>query len=132
MGAVEGSQVQGRVPVAVLKLKDRINLGNVAEIENAARTVYDQGIRHILLDMTQVPSITSAGLRTLLIIHHMLQSEPAVPPDPAQAEKPRQSPHLKLLNPSAEVRLVLQISGFDQYFESFTNQETAIDSFSSE
>jgi anti-anti-sigma regulatory factor len=128
MSVVGVTQVQGRVPVTVIHLQDRINMGNVAELEQAARQAHDQGMRHLLLDLTHAPSITSAGLRAILIIYRLLESD--APDRPAdKQEKPRKSAHMKLLNPSPEVRRTLQIAGFERFFESYVDLEKAIASF---
>jgi anti-anti-sigma regulatory factor len=118
--------------VTILNLTDRINMGNASEIEAAARQAYDQGTRNLLIDMTRAPSITSAGLRSLLVIYRLLEG--SVYKEPASsgagsAQSPSRSQHVKLLNPSAEVRRTLQIAGFDRYFESHVDLEKALASF---
>lgn len=129
MSVVGVSQVQGRVPVTVFRLKDRVNMGNVGELEQAAQQAYDQGMRCLLLDLTDMPSITSAGLRAILIIHRMLEGQPDSASTSTSAPAPHKSAHLKLLNPSPEVRRVLNIAGFDRYFESYVDLHKAISSF---
>ena len=37
MGVVQISQAQGRVPVSIFRLQDRVNLGNFAELEETAK-----------------------------------------------------------------------------------------------
>jgi anti-anti-sigma regulatory factor len=131
MSVVGVSQVQGRVTITIFKLSARINMGNVAELEQEARQAYDRGMRYLLLDLTDTPSITSAGLRALLVIYRMLEGDPEASAKSASEAPaaPRHSTHLKLLNPSPEVRRVLQIAGFDRYFESYVDLEKAVASF---
>jgi anti-anti-sigma regulatory factor len=133
MSIVKTSQVQGRQPVTILHVLDRINLGNVDQLEQAAREAYQQGNTNLLIDMTQVPSITSAGLRAIVIIHKIFSSES---PDHAGAgtktmppDKPSKSANLKLFNVSPEIRNVLRMTGFEDFLEIFNNQEEAIASF---
>ena len=133
MSVVSVSQVQGRVPVTIFKLADRINMGNASEIEAAARQAYDQGMRHLLIDLTSTPSITSAGLRSLLVVYRLLEGSASGGSPAASGERPAQSPsrsqHVKLFNPSAEVRRILQIAGFDRHFEIHVDLEKALASF---
>jgi len=133
MSVVSVSQVQGRVPVTIFKLADRINMGNASEIEAAARQAYDQGMRHLLIDLTSAPSITSAGLRSLLVVYRLLErsasSEGQASSGGGPVQSPSRSQHVKLLNPSAEVRRTLQIAGFDRYFEVHVDLEKALASF---
>ena len=63
---------QGRIPVTVLQLQDRVNLGNTAELEQAAREAFVAGRRDMVIDLSKAPSLTSAGIRAILIIHKML------------------------------------------------------------
>jgi anti-anti-sigma regulatory factor len=139
MSVVGISQVQGRVPITVFHLKDRINMGNVGEFEKAARQAYDQGMRDLLIDLTDVPSITSAGLRAILIIYRQVEGShsPAAADssvgsthetDSTAAEQHRAT-HVKLLNPTPNVRHILEIAGLDRYLEIYVDLPKAIASF---
>jgi anti-anti-sigma factor len=118
-------QKQGRVPVTVFELKGRINLGNAEELEKQARAAYNSGTCDMLLDLSEVESLTSAGLRAILSIYKMLGSGELN----RSEDKPGKSRHLKLLNPTPYVSKVLHTAGFEQYLEIFTNEEEAIASF---
>jgi hypothetical protein len=50
MKLVSVAQEQGRIPVTVLHLQGRVNLGNTAELEQAAREAFDAGGRDMLID----------------------------------------------------------------------------------
>jgi anti-anti-sigma factor len=117
---IKVSQVQGRVPVTLLSVEGRINLGNAEELEARARQERTNGARDILVDMSQVPSITSAGLRSLLYAYKLVTGE---------AKSGEKSPHFKLLNPSPAVLNVLQTAGFDRYMEIHSELQEAVDSF---
>ena len=130
---VTTSQGQGRVPVAILRVRDRVNLGNADQLEQAARQVMAGGVHDILLDLTDVPSITSAGLRAILAIHQMLGQDASGvggdPPTPEPSSQPWRSRHLKLLKPSPHVRQVLAVSGLDQYLDIHDSAEEALAAF---
>jgi anti-anti-sigma regulatory factor len=130
---IKTSQASGGQPVTILRVLERINLGNAGQLEDAARVAYQEGHRNFLIDLTEVPSITSAGLRAILVIYKLLGSErsnhaspvtSSLPPDP-----PAKSAYLKLLNVAPEVRKVLRIAGFEDYLEIFNNLDEAIASF---
>jgi anti-anti-sigma factor len=118
MNLVIVSQVQGRVPVTVLELQDRVNLGNTKELEQAARVAFAAGAREMVLDLSKAPSLTSAGIRVVMIIHKMLSG--------AGTDKGR---HLKMVSPTPYVREVLDISGVLDYVEVFTSLDEAVRSF---
>ena len=66
MAVVQISQAQGRVPVTVFRLQDRVNLGNFAELEEAAKEAHNNGMRDLVMDLSQTVSLTSIGIRALV------------------------------------------------------------------
>jgi anti-anti-sigma factor len=117
MTSVKVSQAQGRVPVTILQLQDRLNLGNTAELEQAANEVYAAGARNIILDLSKAPSLTSAGIRTIIGIHRML------------AEDNTKARHLKLVSPTPYVREVLEIAGLLKSLDCYDSLDEAVASF---
>jgi anti-anti-sigma factor len=118
MNFVSVSQAQGRIPVTILELHDRINLGNIPELEQAAKDAITAGAHDILIDLSNVPSLTSAGIRALLVIHKMLTTSGM-----------DQGSHLKLVSPTPYVKEVLQVAGLLDYLEVFASLEEALASF---
>jgi anti-anti-sigma regulatory factor len=130
MSFITVSQVKGRVPITIFHLRDRINLGNVGELEQAAREAYANGMRDLLLDLTDVISITSAGLRAIIAISRLLGSTPGEEAMRAGLPDKLQKPtHLKLLKPSPAVREVMAITGMDEYINIYDDMAEAIGSF---
>ena len=126
-------QEQGRVPVTVFQVKGRINLGNAEQLQTQAQEAFEAGTRNLLIDLTEVPSMTSAGLRAIIHIYHLLGGGPSRESGEAIRQAPAsgslKSPHLKLLNPAPHVRRVLQIAGFGMFVEIYENMQDAIASF---
>jgi stage II sporulation protein AA (anti-sigma F factor antagonist) len=114
MKLVTVSQAQGRVPITVFQLQDRLNMGNTAELEQAAKEAYAAGGRNMIIDLSKAPSLTSAGIRTIMIIYKMLS-------EPGQETK-----HLKLVSPTPYVRDVLDISGLLTYIEVYETLAEAV------
>ena len=121
------SQEQSRVPVTVFRIEGRINLGNADELTKMAEEAYKYGMRNLLIDLTQVNSLTSVGLRSILSILKLFGTGSG---DPGSEAKPNgKSPHLKILNPSAYILMVLKTAGFDRYIETYDNLQEALASF---
>lgn len=115
MAIVNTSQVQAKVPVTVFQLQDRINLGNAAEMEKAAQDAYEKGARNLVIDMSLVPSITSAGIRSLVTIFKLYSTE----------EKKR----VKLAGLSKAIREILDIAGITQQIEVYNTVDEAAETF---
>ena len=118
------SQEQGRVPVTVFRLEGRVNLGNADELERMAQQAYDNGTRDLIIDLAEVTSLTSAGMRVLHSIYRLLGVDA-----PEGSVHVRRSPHLKLLNPSPYVRRVLEIAGYDLFLDIYSDLQEAVASF---
>lgn len=126
------SQEQGRAPITVFHLKGRMNLGTAEQLQARAQETVQAGARYLLLDLTGVQSLTSAGLRAIHQIYQLLRDASTAEGDEAARKAQAgalKSPHLKLLNPTPEVRRVLQIAGFDMFLEVHDNLKDAIVSF---
>lgn len=115
MGIVQISQAQGRVPVTIFRLQDRVNLGNFAELEETAQEAYRSGMRDLVLDLGQTVSLTSIGIRAIVIIHKLLSTDGGK--------------HLKIANPMPYIREMLDISGVTQYIEIYGTVDEAVASF---
>ena len=116
MAVVQISQTEGRIPVTIFRLQDRINLGNFSELEDAAKQAYDNGTRDMILDLGQTVSLTSIGIRAIVVIHKMLAADGG-------------KHHLKIANPMPYIREMLDISGVTQYIEIHPTVEEALASF---
>ena len=127
------SQEQGRVPVTVLHIKGEINTNTAGEFQAGARKAYDDGARDMLIDLSGVPFITSAGLRVLHEIFSLLRSDSPEESDEAIKkgilDGSYTSPHLKLLKPNKHVQEVLSTAGYDMFLEIHRNRKNAIASF---
>ena len=115
---------QGRVPVTVFYVQGQINMGSTPQLEKMARTEYDNGMRDLLIDLSDTTSLTSAGLRTLAVLYRLLEDSSS----DASGSR-RKSAHLKLLNPPSDLRRVIQISGFDSFIAIYDDLPAAVASF---
>jgi hypothetical protein len=113
------SQHQGRVPVTVFHIKGE--LISDAELNAKAEDAYRTGTRDLLLDLREVPYMSSQGLRALHFIYTLLRTD--APDESDQAVKTGiaagtfKSPHLKLLGPTDKTLEVLKMTGYDMFLE---------------
>jgi len=118
------SQEQARVPVTVFRVEGRINLGNADDLTRKAQNAYEVGMRDLILDLSGVESLTSAGLRAILTIMRMLGTDSKDSPGVKG-----KSLHLKLLNPTEYVLITMRTAGFDRYLEIYESLPEALASF---
>lgn len=118
------SEEQGRIPVTVFHVTGRINLGNADELTRRVQNSYQGGMRDLILDLSGVDSLTSAGLRAILIIMKLLNTDSIDNPSPSD-----KSQHVKLLNPTEYVLITMKTAGFDRYLDIYESLPDALASF---
>ena len=135
--AITVRQAQGKVPVTVLSIYGKLDASNYQAAIASAREAYDQGARNMLIDMRDVPFMSSSGivaLHTIALIYRGVQ-----PDDPEGGwealhalDRDRDSgvqQHVKLLKPQARVARTLEKTGLDMFFEVYEDEDAAISSF---
>jgi len=130
------SKHNGVVPVSVMKLKGNLDASNYASVIARAQEAYDEGARHLLIDLSEVPYVSSAGLMSLHSVALIFggyamkngAGRPAFRSVNAQNEKVVRQ-HVKLLNPQSAVDEVLDTVGLKQFLDVHTDLEAAVQSF---
>ena len=120
------SQAQGKATITVLHLKGAVT--EEEQLEARAQEAYAGGARNFLIDLSEVPYMSSSGLRALHALYMMVRGEGA-----GESEGIRRgtytSPHLKLLKPNKDVLEVLKTAGYDMFLEIHKDEKTALSSF---
>ncbi|MBI3244358.1 MAG: STAS domain-containing protein [Chloroflexi bacterium] len=126
-------QQTGRVPVTVIRVKGSVDASTYDAFQAAGEKVFHDGARNVLIDLTDVSYISSAGFRAISQIFKLLRDE--LPPE--EAAKMNQglrdgsykSPNLKLNGPNSRVAEALRLAGFDTFLEVHHNLSEAVASF---
>jgi len=131
------SEVQGKVPVSVLKLDGQLDGQNYQELITKAQELYNAGGRDFLIDLSGLTYISSAGLVALHSVALLTKGEEL--PDTEHGWSAYRSmgrtstaglqTHVKLLSPRDEVKNVLDMVGFTNVFAIFTDRDEAVKSF---
>ena len=130
------SKHEGRVPVSVMKLTGNLDASNYAEVISKAQDAYADGARRLLIDLSGVPYVSSAGLMSLHTVSLVFagysmnngSGRPAFRSINAQNEKVVRQ-HVKLLSPQSAVEEVLDVVGLKQFLDVYTDFESAVQSF---
>ena len=131
------STQQGNVPVAVMQLVGDIDASTYTDVINKAQEAYDNGARDLLIDLSKVPYVSSAGLMSLhtvvkIFAGHSVQPKDGGRPSFRAINKDQDGPmraHVKLFSPQPAVEQVLEMVGLKFFFETHTDLATAVKSF---
>jgi anti-anti-sigma factor len=115
-------QRQMAVPVTVFFIRGWLDGQSEEQFLVAARTAYEGGARFLLIDMTDLDTITSAGIRAVQKVYQMYTPK----------EDRNTIAHLKLCNAPPQIYNVLGITGFLQNIPMYENLDDALDSFGKE
>ena len=124
------SQIQGEVPVTILHLSGHLHGNTESELLDRARQAKEDGSNYLLLDLSGVEVLTSAGLRAIHNIFNLFTPQSDQTVIKQHGEEPYKSPYFKLVCPNPNVYYVLNIAGFLQNILIYNNMEEAISSFS--
>ncbi len=130
-------QVQDKATITILKLRGDLDGSNYRKLIEKAQEVYKSGGKNLMLDMSELNYMSSAGLVALHAISKLLQGEALPDPDAGweafhsieRDQDAGRHAQLKLLNPHGRVDQTLELSGMKEFFDIFTDRSAAIASF---
>jgi anti-anti-sigma factor len=127
------STEKGVRPITVIQVEGNIDSASYQEFQSRAEELVTAGSRDILIDLTNVHFVSSAGIRA---IHSLFNKLRTYSPDISDEEMRKginagtyKSPHLKLLNPSKETATTFEMTGLDMYINIYTDRKKALSSF---
>jgi anti-anti-sigma regulatory factor len=131
------SSQQGVVPVTVVQPHGDLDASNYRELVDMVEGLIKDGAKDFLIDLSDVPFMSSAGLVALHSLVITLRGEKPVDPQSGWAAlKSMESSrgtglqkHIKLLSPQKYVAETFDKAGFSQFLETFTDPATAVASF---
>ena len=127
--SITASQVQGQVPVTILHLRGHLHGNTEPELLERARQALEDGSKYLLLDLSGVEVLTSAGLRAIHNIFNLFTPHSDRALLKQHGDEPYKSPYFKLFCPNPNVYYVLNIAGFLQNILIYNNMEEATNSF---
>jgi len=100
--------------VTLVEVIGRVDSLNAAELGTSLSNAIDEGNTNIVLDLSQVSYMSSAGLRELVSAFKKVR---------------RVSGDLRIAQPSTRVQEVLEMAGLDTIFQIFPTQTDAVGSY---
>ncbi|HEY5731438.1 MAG TPA: STAS domain-containing protein [Anaerolineales bacterium] len=126
---ISTSQIQGDVSVAVVHLKGHLHGPTEKELLDTVSQAHEDGTRYILLDLSELEVLSSAGLRGIQQTFKLFTPQSDVELMRQHGDEPYKSPYMKLVCPNPQIYYVLSITGFLQNIPIFNNLEDAANSF---
>lgn len=123
------SQVQGNVAVTILHLSGHLHGGTESQLLDHARQVREDGTTHLLLDLSGLEVLSSAGLRAIQNIFKQITPPSDMELIQKHGAEPYKSPYLKMVCPNPQIYYILNITGFMQNLYVYNNMDDAIKSF---
>jgi len=128
---------QAEEPIALMQIRGDINASNFLEVVNKAQELYKNPARNLIIDLSEVTSVSTTGL---VALHKIALVYSGVPQEidadaPTKVRRPDFTHHsnarkfVKLLNPQPEVDKALEKAGMKLFFKIFKDLESAIESF---
>ncbi len=125
--------------VTILKVEGALDGSSYKTLIEEAQALYAAGARHLLLDLSEMSFMSSAGLVGLHSVVMVMRGQE--PPDMVggwsviheishdMSSSSGKERACKLLNPQPRVEKTLNMTGFDNILEVYRDRETAVASF---
>ena len=126
---------QASEPVAIMRLQGSIDASNFVQIVDKAQEIYKNPARNLILDLSEVPYISSAGLVAIHKIALIYSGGKQEVEQEGKETRPDFTHHanarkrVKLLNPQPDVDRTLETTGLKLFFKVFYDLDAALKSF---
>jgi len=133
------SENQGTTPVSIMRLRGALDGNTYEQFIAEAQRLFDSGARNLLLDMSELTFLSSAGIAALHRVariyrgedhYNMAEGWAAMRAIGRERDDGYQmQEHIKLLNPNDKIQETLDTVGFKAFFEIYTDTQSALASF---
>jgi anti-anti-sigma factor len=119
---ISSEQRQVKVPVTVLHIHGWLDGQSEDRLLENARDAYEAGARFLLINMKELKTLTSAGMRALQKVYRMYTPK----------EERFLAPHVRVCQAPPQIYDVLGITGFLQNIPVHKDIDSALEAFGSE
>lgn len=127
---IDLEQAPGNENLTILRLSGHLHGDTEGQLLEYVRQAYENGAKYLLLDLSGVDVLTSAGLRAIHNIFNLLTPKSDVEIIRQHRDEPYKSPYFKLVCPNPQIYYVLNIAGFLQNILIYNDIDEAVNSFS--
>jgi anti-anti-sigma factor len=116
---IKSEQAQAKVPVTIFRIGGWLDAQSEPQLLEVAREAYNDGARYLLIEMSELDTITSAGMRALQKVYLMYTPK----------DEHFKVPHLKLCSAPPQIYNVLGITGFLHNIPMYESVDDALKAF---
>lgn len=132
-------EVTRSVTIAIMHPQGALDSSNYRDLVTAAEQIKETGRDYVLIDLSDVHYMSSAGIVALNLIGKLYLGEKP-PEQPVlgwqalqeikkERKKAQTSKHVKIFNPQEQVEQVLDMVGYNKLFQIFKDREAALASY---
>lgn len=130
-------QTKGNAEIILISVQGNLDASNYQELITSGKRALEEGAKHLIIDMSDMPFMSSSGLMALHSISLLVRGKEPVDPEFgweafSAIDRDRGSEIQKkitLLNPQPQIVRTLEVSGMKEFFEIHTELDSAIESF---
>ncbi len=126
---VTESRINGNPQVTVLHLSGHLHGDTEKQFMEQVRELHQGGVNYLLLDLSGLEILTSAGLRAIHNSFMLFTPKSDVTVINEHQDEPYKSPYFKLVCPNPNIYYVLNIAGFLQSILIYNDVDEAVHSF---
>ena len=123
------SKTEGELPVTVIHLSGHLHGETEGQLMDLAHGLHEEGMKYLLLDLSGVEVLTSAGLRAIHSIFNLFTPKGDRTIINGHGDEPYKSPYFKMVSPNPNIYYVLNIAGFLQNIPIYNDMDEAVRSF---
>ena len=116
---ITAERAEAELPVSILHLHGWLDAKSEEHLVKAALDEHNKGARYLLLEMSEISTMTSAGIRALQKVYHQFTPSP---------EDPKEM-YVKLCDAQPQIYEILNITGLLQNIPMYDSLQDALVSF---
>jgi len=126
---IDVSRNDANPAVTILHLKGHLHGDTEGQLMERVRQLHETGTKYLLLDLSGIDVLTSAGLRAIHGVFNLYTPASDMNSIRQHEGEPYKSPYFKLVCPNPNVYYILNIAGFLQNILIYNNMDEAVNSF---
>lgn len=127
------SDASDPIPVKILRVSGNLDAAGADELDQIINEITLNGSHDLLLDLSDVSFMSSAGIRSInnafYTLHNYDRTEFKEVISKGIRQGTYKAPHLKILNPPQQVLQSFKLVGVDMYLAIYSDELQAVQSF---